>query len=178
MKTKLLIFGLCATIIANITAYAAFRYATADLQAEQTARRELQAELIDAVLRLQEAKVKIFELEERLAGIETAGEPVLEYLGAFTVSAYCCEKYPHICGEGHGITASGLPVAPGIVAVDPQIIPLGATVYICGEAYLAADTGAAVKGNRVDIAVPFHSDAVAYALQTHDVYIKGGTQNG
>lgn len=29
--------------------------------------------------------------------------------GEFECTAYCGEKYPHICGEGKGITASGAP---------------------------------------------------------------------
>ena len=33
-----------------------------------------------------------------------------EYAGKFLCTAYCTEEYPHICGEGHGITASGAPV--------------------------------------------------------------------
>lgn len=173
MKTKLLIAAIIAGGLAGVL-FGRCTILKAKYDEAIISRHELQAELIDTVFRLQEAKAKISELEEQLAEIEAA-EPAFEYLGVFTVSAYCCEPYKHICGEGHGITASGLPVAPGIVAVDPEVIELGATIYICGEAYLAADTGAAIKGNRVDIAVLTHKEAVSYAVQTHDVYvIKGG----
>lgn len=46
-----------------------------------------------------------------------------------TITYYCCELRPHICGTGDGITASGAPVEAGVsCAVDPSRIPLGSTV--------------------------------------------------
>ena len=76
-----------------------------------------------------------------------------------TITFYCCEKRPHICGTGTGITASGRRVTPYVrCAVDTDIIPLGSTIMIeyNGEmVYLRADdTGPAVKGDHIDIAVP------------------------
>jgi 3D (Asp-Asp-Asp) domain-containing protein/septal ring factor EnvC (AmiA/AmiB activator) len=52
----------------------------------------------------------------------------------------------------HGSTATGLPVAPGIVAVDPAVIPLGTRMTIpdYGEG-VAADVGGAIKGTRIDV---------------------------
>ena len=35
------------------------------------------------------------------------GKVELEDAGVFFCTAYCTEQYPHICGEGHGVTASG-----------------------------------------------------------------------
>lgn len=34
---------------------------------------------------------------------------LVEYAGVFKCTAYCTEKYQHICGTGTGITASGQP---------------------------------------------------------------------
>lgn len=92
------------------------------------------------------------------------------YLGECTLTAYCCEKYKHICGTGTGITASGLPVQPGVVAVDPSVIPLGSTVIIDGVSYIAADTGGEVKGNKIDIAFETHQEAVDFAMQKGNVW--------
>jgi 3D (Asp-Asp-Asp) domain-containing protein/peptidoglycan hydrolase CwlO-like protein len=51
-----------------------------------------------------------------------------------------------------GTTATGLPVGPGIVAVDPTVIPLGTRMTIPGYGDgVAADTGGAIKGNRIDV---------------------------
>ena len=94
-----------------------------------------------------------------------------QYIGECTVTYYCCEPYAHICGDGDGLTATGLPVTPGVVAVDPEVIPLGSTVIIDGQAYLAADTGGAVRGNHVDIAVATHQEAEDLGTTTADVWV-------
>lgn len=91
------------------------------------------------------------------------------YLGSCTVSHYCCEDYNHICNDGDTITASGLPVQPGMVAVDPEVIPLGSRVIINGTSYLAADTG--VKGRWIDVAVPTHEEAQTRGVYTANVWI-------
>lgn len=94
-----------------------------------------------------------------------------QYIGECQVTYYCCEPYEHICGAGDGLTATGLTVQPGIVAVDPSVIPLGSTVVIGGEKFLAADTGEAVEGLHVDIAVPTHATALRLGVKNADVWI-------
>lgn len=92
-----------------------------------------------------------------------------------TITFYCCEARPHICGTGTGITASGRRVTPYVsCAVDPDVIPLGSTIMIeyNGEmVYLRADdTGGAVNGNHIDIAVPTHDFALSLGVQTADIW--------
>jgi len=94
-----------------------------------------------------------------------------EYIGECRITAYCCEPYAHICGTGDGLTATGIPVTPGIAAVDPSVIPLGSTLIVDGQQYLAADVGGAVKGLVVDIAVATHQEAVDFGLQSAPVWI-------
>lgn len=49
-------------------------------------------------------------------------------------------------------TATGKEVGKGIIAVDPEVIPLGARVEIKGMGvFTAEDTGGKIKGNRIDI---------------------------
>ena len=66
-----------------------------------------------------------------------------------------------------GNTASGLPVGPGIVAVDPAVIPLGTRLTIpgYGEA-VAADTGSAVQGLTIDLWFPTLGQALAWGRRT------------
>ena len=92
-----------------------------------------------------------------------------------TITFYCCEERPHICGTGTGITASGRRVTPYVsCAVDPDVIPLGSTImveYNGGMVYLRADdTGPAVKGDHIDIAVKGHSEALSLGVQTADIW--------
>ena len=113
-------------------------------------------------------------VDKPLEAVLVRGEPELtqlEYLGTFVATYYCCERYPHICGTGDGLTATGAAVEPGIVAVDPKVIPLGSTVVIDGEKYLAADTGGLIKGQRVDIAVPTHAEALALGVREVEVWV-------
>ncbi len=104
------------------------------------------------------------------AALET--HPELVSLGEFTVTYYCCEAYPHICGTGDGLTATGVPVEPGICAVDPEVIPLGSTVIVNGTSYLAADVGGAIKGQRIDIAVATHAEALELGVATAEVFLE------
>jgi 3D (Asp-Asp-Asp) domain-containing protein/peptidoglycan hydrolase CwlO-like protein len=62
-----------------------------------------------------------------------------------------------------GTTATGLPVGPGIVAVDPTVIPLGTRMSIPGYGDgVAADTGGAITGNRIDLWFASCSEASAF----------------
>jgi 3D (Asp-Asp-Asp) domain-containing protein len=59
----------------------------------------------------------------------------------------------------HGRTFSGLLGGYGVVAVDPRFIPIGTRLYIEGYGYaIAADTGGAIKGNRIDLAIDSQHD--------------------
>lgn len=95
---------------------------------------------------------------------------------ACTITYYCCELYPHICGTGDGITASGAPVEAGVsCAVDPSLIPLGSTVWVDygdGELheYIAQDVGGWVNGAHVDLAVATHDEALQMGRRTSTVY--------
>lgn len=90
------------------------------------------------------------------------------YIGECTITAYCpCEE---CCGQwADGLTATGLPAVPGVVAVDPEVIPMGSTVIIDGQRYLAADSG--VTGLWVDIAVAEHQKAIDRGVSSAEVWV-------
>ncbi len=89
---------------------------------------------------------------------------VREYLGTFTLTAYCsCRQ---CCGRwSGGPTASGtMPEAGRTIAVDKRVIPLGTRVYIEGYGeFVAEDTGSAVRGNHIDIYMDSHEAARWFA---------------
>ena len=66
-----------------------------------------------------------------------------------------------------GRTSTGLPVGPGVVAVDPSVIPLGTRLTIPGYGQgVAADTGSAVSGYTIDLWFPTLADALAWGRRT------------
>ena len=142
----------------------------ADLETRYHAVRAIEA---DAVAAYGELAARVDADREARQAQAEAYEAIgaYEYIGECTVTHYCCELYAHVCGDGDGLTATGLPVTPGVVAVDPEVIPLGSTVIIDGQAYLAADTGGAVRGSHVDIAVATHQEAEDLGVTTADVWV-------
>lgn len=97
--------------------------------------------------------------------------------GVFFCTAYCTEQYPHICGEGHGITASGQPIQAGVtVAADQSIFPYGTVLYIEGVGIrIVQDKGAGVQGAHLDVAVDTHENALAWSgYGEHRVWILKG----
>ncbi|MTI82089.1 MAG: hypothetical protein FH758_14710 [Firmicutes bacterium] len=69
-------------------------------------------------------------------------------------------------------TASGEWPEPGMVAVDPNVIPLGTRVYVEGYGYATAlDTGSAIKGNRVDLFMDTKKEALRWGVRKIKVYV-------
>lgn len=141
-----------------------------DLETRYHAVRAIEA---DAVAAYGELAARVDADREARQAQAEAYEAIgaYRYVGECKISAYCCELYAHICGDGDGLTATGIPATPGVVAVDPEVIPLGSTVIIDGQAYLVADTGGAVRGNHVDIAVATHQEALELGTRTAEVWV-------
>lgn len=76
-------------------------------------------------------------------------------------------------GAGAGTrTATGQRARRGIVAVDPRVIPLGTRLYIPGYGYgVAADTGGAIRGSRIDVCFDTAAEAIRWGRRTVTIYI-------
>lgn len=71
----------------------------------------------------------------------------------FTATAYALK----------GRTASGKQVRQGIIAADPNVLPLGTKVHIKGYGnFVVADTGGHIKGRRIDIWMPSKQQAIKF----------------
>jgi peptidoglycan DL-endopeptidase CwlO len=73
-----------------------------------------------------------------------------------------------------GNTASGIPVGPGVVAVDPAVIPLGTRLTIPGYGQgIAADTGSSITGARIDLWFSSQADALAWGRRSVTIAVGG-----
>ncbi|WP_317889852.1 LysM peptidoglycan-binding domain-containing protein [Sutcliffiella deserti] len=93
-----------------------------------------------------------------------ANEEVVQEL---TVTATAYTAYCEGCS---GITATGINLIENphlkVVAVDPNVIPLGSKIWIEGYGdAIAGDTGGAIKGNKIDLFIPNRQDALNFGVQ-------------
>jgi 3D (Asp-Asp-Asp) domain-containing protein len=93
------------------------------------------------------------------------------------VTAYC--PCPLCCGaHARGLTASGQSVyshGMKLAAADTRLLPFGTWVcvpgYNGGKAVPILDRGALIKGDRLDVLMPTHEQAVRWGRQELDVTI-------
>lgn len=79
---------------------------------------------------------------------------------------------PHCCRGVGEIAATGMKAGPGVVAVDPAVIPLGSRLYIEGYGHaIAGDVGGAIKGRRIDLGFATKNAALQYGVQRVRVYL-------
>jgi 3D (Asp-Asp-Asp) domain-containing protein len=89
------------------------------------------------------------------------------WTGAARVTMYTCVEL-----GGCNATASGLWPEVGMVAVDPNVIPLGSTIWIQGlGTFLAADTGSLVRGAHIDVFSTSYYDAVEWGVQSLSIVV-------
>lgn len=96
------------------------------------------------------------------------------YIEDVTLTAYCsctqcCGEYALDRPNGIVYTASGAEAQSNYtIAVDPDVIPLGAWVEIDGNLYHAEDTGA-FSGSHVDIYFGNHSDTLKFGVKHENI---------
>lgn len=113
-----------------------------------------QEDCLNQLMELRNTVDKLTEREDEVVCAEVTS------LGEFEITHYCtcaacCGKY------ANGYTASGTIATPGrTVAADPKVIPYGTAILIDGKEYVVEDCGGAIKGNRIDVLMGSHGEAV------------------
>lgn len=84
--------------------------------------------------------------------------------------------YTASCEGCSGTTATGVDLNANpnakVIAVDPSVIPLGSKVYVEGYGVAtAADTGGAIKGNRIDVFISSEKEALKFGKKEISVKI-------
>ena len=101
----------------------------------------------------------------------TSTEPSAGKSLSVTATAYTAD-----CKGCSGVTATGVDLNANpnakVIAVDPNVIPLGSKVYVEGYGYAtAADTGGAIKGNKIDVFIPSQDAALDWGRKTVNVQV-------
>ncbi len=142
---------------------------------------EVGREIVDEKV-YQEAVNEIVE-KGTLNYLVTSRGEVTRYKKVLTMSASAYDAGYESTGKNpgdpyYGLTRSGTKVRPGVVAVDPKVIPLGTKLYIestdgtSSYGYASAeDTGSAIKGNKIDLFFENRSDALRFGRRTVKVYV-------
>ena len=81
----------------------------------------------------------------------------------YKITAYCsCSK---CCGKSTGRTASGTTATAGRTVAAPANFAFGTKLNIGGHIYTVEDRGGAIKGNKIDIYVNSHAEALAWGVR-------------
>ena len=81
----------------------------------------------------------------------------------YKITAYCsCAK---CCGKTNGITAAGTKATAGRTIAASSKFALGTKLNINGHTYTVEDRGGAIKGNKIDIYVNSHAEALAWGVR-------------
>ncbi|ENH97707.1 hypothetical protein J416_04046 [Gracilibacillus halophilus YIM-C55.5] len=124
------------------------------------------------------------ETKQETEATPVASEPNVEQTSTKENNAESEEKtitmeataYTAQCDGCSGTTATGINLLENrnmkVIAVDPNVIPLGTRVHVegYGEA-IAADTGGAINGNRIDVHVPTKDEAYSWGRRQVKVTI-------
>lgn len=148
-------------IRADITALSRTRQA---LLAVRASRLELLTRL-----RAQE-HVQLQALQQRARRVERKSETLQAAAPPAPATPVTGSRTMTVTATGYalaGDTATGMPAGPGVVAVDPSVIPLGSRLVIPGYGdAVAADTGSGVRGAMIDLWFPTQAQARAWGRRT------------
>ena len=111
---------------------------------------------------------------DKVADAKPAREAGARQVLEMTATAYA--PGPHDNGPWGTKTHLGTEVRPGVIAVDPRVIPLGSRVMIkypngTTEYAVAEDTGGAIKGHRIDVAKWTVAEAYRFGIKPVQVYV-------
>lgn len=83
--------------------------------------------------------------------------------GTYKITAYCsCAK---CCGKATGRTASGTRATAGRTVAASSQFAFGTQLNIGGHVYTVEDRGGAINGNKIDIYVNSHSEALRWGVR-------------
>ena len=148
--------GVCGTITYKVLRAAAYdeidiyNFSLSDFLAEQGDSIDVEAEYVPAENHYDDGEIPDYSRVVRVEA--TAYSRFEDGMSNYTAGGNFCQR--------------------GIIAVDPNFIPLGTRVYIPGYGYAVADdVGGAIVGNIIDIAFDSVEECYQWGRQYIDLYI-------
>ena len=133
----------------------------------EISREELSSKVIkepvDKIVQVQSKSV----ITSRSSYTRTSG--ISGQSGVYKVTAYCaCVQ---CCGKTDGITASGTQATANRTIAAPSTFAFGTKVVINGITYTVEDRGGAIQGNRIDIYMDTHYEALQWGVRYVEVEV-------
>lgn len=126
----------------------------------EISREEISSEVIkepvNKIVQVQTKTITARSATARTTG--TSGQS-----GVYKITAYC--PCAICCGKQTGITASGARATANHTIAAPKSFSFGEQVVINGTTYTVEDRGGAIQGNRIDIYMNSHSEALAWGVR-------------
>lgn len=112
---------------------------------------------------------KIVQIQTVTARSASRGGITTASSGRYKVTAYCsCVR---CCGKTNGITASGRRATANHTVAAPSTFAFGTQMIINGRTYVVEDRGGAIQGNRIDVYMNSHAEAIAWGVRYLDVEV-------
>ncbi len=113
-------------------------------------------EPVNKIVQVQKTVTSRASTLPRTAGSTTGG-------ATYKITAYCpCAK---CCGKATGRTAAGTRATAGRTVAASSQFAFGTQLNIGGHVYTVEDRGGAIKGNKIDIFVNSHAEALAWGVR-------------
>ncbi len=128
-----------------------------DVEIEKTVISEVViTEPVDRIVQVQKVQTSRSSALPRTSSSTTGGT-------TYKITAYCpCSK---CCGKSTGRTASGTKATAGRTVAASSKFAFGTKLNIGGHIYTVEDRGGAINGNKIDIFVNTHSEALQWGVR-------------
>ena len=129
-----------------------------DVEIEKTVISEVViTEPVDRIVQVQKVQTSRSSALPRTSSTSTTGGTT------YKITAYCpCSK---CCGKATGRTASGTTATAGRTVAASSKFAFGTKLNIGGHIYTVEDRGGAVNGNKIDIFVNTHAEALQWGVR-------------
>ena len=120
-------------------------------------------EPVDKIVQVQKKVTSRSSTLPRVSSTSTTGGTV------YKITAYCpCAK---CCGKTNGRTASGTTATAGRTVAASSKFAFGTKLNIGGHVYTVEDRGGAINGNKIDIFVNSHAEALQWGVRYLNVSV-------